>query len=80
MAKNAQSKVVRSHFKEVVSKMPRLSHWKDRGEPFRYEDSEVVKWIMSQPEIPRWIFDKARNMGCIVYDEESGCWEGVSVR
>lgn len=75
--KNKSSERVRSHFKEFCSKMPELSHWPDRSVPFDYAKSEVCSWILSQPEIRQWIFDKARNMNCIKFDPDRQTWKGV---
>lgn len=76
--RNPEKRRVRSHFIESVSKMPRLSHWPDRTQPFEYKNSEVINWILSMPELPKWIFDKARTCGAIKFDPESETWIGVN--
>jgi hypothetical protein len=75
--RKSDSKRVASHFKETASTMPRLSHWPERSQPFDITKSEVVKWLKSQPKIDQWIFDKARNMGCIEFDAETETWSGI---
>jgi len=73
---NPASKRVRSHFFDMVSKMPPLSHWPDKSKPFNYDDSEVCKWILSQPGFKRWVFDKARSGDQIIFDAEKEIWVG----
>jgi hypothetical protein len=46
------------------------------GQPFDIERSEVVRWLLSQPEVTRWVFDVARSRGWIVYDRATGTWRG----
>ena len=69
-----------------IKNMPPLRH-KFPDEPFDIMNSEVVNWIVAQPEIRQWIFDKvankkgvvsAGNTDClIVYNPETGKWQGV---
>ena len=75
--KNQMLGVARLGFKVALSKMPELRHWPDRGKPFRYEDSEVVRWLLVQPETGRLVFEMARNMGWLSYNSETGTWSGI---
>lgn len=62
-------------FIEAAKRMPALSHSRE-GEPFDIEQSEVAKWLCSQPGVMQYVFDKASNNGLIEYDRESGTWQG----
>jgi len=59
---------------EVVREMPPLRH-SIPGEPFRMENSEVVKWLLRQPEVLQYLFDKAKVY--LVYDAATGTWRGT---
>lgn len=54
--------------------MPPLHH-KMPDRPFQWEDSEVIHWLMSQPQIQAYIFDKA--IKYIRCDSSTGTWQGV---
>lgn len=57
--------------------MPVLSHFhKDRA--FRIEESEVVRWLIAQPELMQFIFNLCKNAGVIVY--ENGRWRGTETQ
>ena len=70
-----------------IKNMPPLRH-KLPDEPFDIMKSEVVDWIVAQPEIRQWIFDKvastnkrgfvsAGNMRCLIaYNRATGTWQG----
>jgi len=64
----------------VAKRMPPLRH-KVEDEPFDVRESEVARWLCSQPSIMQHVFDKARGgrggVGAIEYDAESGTWRGV---
>ena len=67
----------------IIKKMPRLRH-KISGEPFDIMKSEVVDWIVQQPEIRQWLFDKVadktagkNDLMLITYDPISGTWQGA---
>ena len=59
---------------KIIRSMSPLYHTLP-GKPFRMEDSEVIRWLMRQPSVVMYIFDKARNY--IRYDSETGTWMGV---
>ena len=59
---------------EVIRKMPPLRH-SIPGNPFRVEDSEVIRWMMMQPAVLQYIFDKAKD--CMKYDPHDGTWRGA---
>lgn len=60
----------------VLRKMPSLYH-KLPDENFDLEKSEVVKWIITKPEIQEWIYQVAKDNHLIKYDKETGKWHGV---
>lgn len=59
--------------------MPEL--WHDLGDDeFDITKSEVVDWLISQPDILQYIFTRVANNGSkplIVYDPKRGSWKGV---
>ena len=71
---------MRNHFKhdkrlDAARRMPKLRH-RVPGEEFDILDSEAATWLASQPEIRQYLFDKAKQLGLIRYDRESGTWQG----
>lgn len=61
----------------VVEKMPPLYHSLP-GQEFDIFKSEVIKWLVSQPEILKYLFDKAKEY--CVYDFDTGKWRGRDAR
>lgn len=60
----------------IAKKMPPLYHTLP-GEKFELEKSEVVKWLISQPDLLDFIFDRVKKHGHIIYNPETGKWHGV---
>ena len=64
---------------EVAKKMPPLHH-KLPGEEFDITKSEVVKWLVAQPEIMQFLMDRVANRAeasrLIKYDPDAGTWQG----
>ncbi len=60
----------------AARKMPELRH-SIPGQPFDIRESEVVRWLVQQPEIMQYVFDKLNYSGDIVYDRERGTWKGA---
>ncbi len=58
--------------------MPPLRHYpkKDLGEPFRWEDSEVIDWILEHTRVIPRLFESLQEAGAIVFDPDSGTWRG----
>ena len=54
--------------------MPSLSH--NPSFPFDIGKSEVVKYLIQQPDVQQWLFDKVRNKGWIVFDPANLKWHG----
>lgn len=62
---------------EIIKNMPELYHTIP-GEVFSLEKSQVIKWLINQPELQQHIFDFVKNNGLIIYDRENKKWKGVS--
>lgn len=64
---------------EVVKKMPPLRH--KFGDEYTAEKSEVISWLVKQPDILNYIFDAVRGNGHrespIVYNPDTEMWQGV---
>lgn len=62
--------------------MPPLAH-SEKCKLFDIMKSEVVNWIVMQPEVRQWLFDKVtdktggRNPEFIKYNPYTGKWQGV---
>jgi hypothetical protein len=61
----------------AAAKMPPLRHYPIEGGPFNISKSEVVAWLMKQPELQQELFNLAKRAGAIAFDPQSGCWCGV---
>ena len=59
---------------EIIRRMPPLRHsFPDRA--FNIMHSEVFRWLIAQPSVAQYLFDKAKNY--MVYDQETGTWRGI---
>lgn len=60
-----------------LRKMPPLKHKKD-GVPYDVMESEVVDWMIQQPEVRQWLYDKLTDKTggkmpeFITYNHETG--------
>jgi hypothetical protein len=63
---------------DCARKMPELKHVID-GEEFDITKSEVVQWLIKQPDILQYIYNKAHGESerAIIYNKERGTWQGV---
>lgn len=61
---------------DVAKSMPPLRH-SIPGKPFDISESDAVQWLMRQPEIQQMVFNAVRNQGSIVYDPDTGAWQGI---
>lgn len=59
----------------IAKQMPELKHTIP-GEKFDITKSEVVKWLISKPDILQYLFDHVKNVD-LVYNPEYGTWIGV---
>ncbi len=72
MSKNKVSKLL-----DVAKRMPPLYHTLP-GEEFDVSKSEVIQWLIRQPDILSYISNRVRgDSKLIVYDRETGKWQGV---
>ena len=62
-------------FLKCATFMPPLLH--STAKPFDITQSEVAGWLASQPEIMQKIFEMASRKGLIVFDENTGRWQGI---
>ena len=60
----------------TIANMPPLHHMLP-GESFDYRKSEVLKWITARPALIEYVYDQAKQKGEIIYDKETGKWQGV---
>ena len=58
--------------------MPPLSHHPDKSKPFDMSKSEVVAWILKQPDIQQWLFNTLCDRGLIKFNPKTGLWQGVN--
>ena len=56
--------------------MPPLRH-STNVEPYDVRRSRVARWLCDQPEVMQWVFETAKNRGCIVFDQATGLWHGA---
>ena len=61
---------------DCAKRMPKLYHSKT-GDKFAVHKSEVVNWLIMQPSILNYIFEKARNTKLIRFNKETRKWQGV---
>lgn len=60
----------------VCATMPPLPHGVT-GQPFDISKSEAAAWIVSQPDILQYVFDRAKSAGLIAFDPDTRLWTGV---
>lgn len=58
-----------------VSDMPALRH--KPGKQYRVEDSEVVAWLVKQPGVLEWLWNRVAKTGIIAFNDELGAWQGI---
>lgn len=61
---------------EVAKKMPPLYHTLP-GQEFDVQKSEMVQWLIQQPDILSYISNRVRDGQHIIYDPDTGKWQGV---
>lgn len=59
---------------DVAKTMPPLRH--TVGDQFDINTSEVVNWLIKQPQVRQYIFRTTSAAGLIVYDPATGTWSG----
>lgn len=63
---------------KAAAKMPAGKRHHADGEDYRIKSSEVVEWLVQQPEILQAMFDyyRDRRHPAILFDHETGTWKG----
>lgn len=69
----------RSKLLDVVKKMPPLHHTIP-SEDFDIKKSMVIRWLINQPDILNWIWNNIKQSGDVVYDKDSGKWQGADFK
>lgn len=59
-----------------AKEMPPLYHTLP-GEGYRWQNSEVLKWLTARPALMEYLFETVKNKE-IIYNSETGKWEGVN--
>jgi hypothetical protein len=62
---------------KAAALMPLLPHNRS-GEPFDITKSEVVHYLIAQPEIQQSVFNFCKRAGAINFDLDTGKWVGAS--
>lgn len=76
MKEDEKMKKCRSKKLSVARNMPPMYHTIP-GQNFDITQSEVLKWLISQPEILNYIWDNIKNSGDVFYNAVTGKWCGV---
>lgn len=66
----------RAKILNAVMTMPPLYH-SIPERPFDIKNSEVVKWLIKQPEILNYVWNNIKNSGAVVFNPETKKWNGV---
>ena len=61
---------------DYARKMPPLRH-SVPGKGFDWKDSEVMRWLSTEPHIADYFFHLVYSSGAIVYDPELQVWKGA---
>lgn len=73
-------KTKKDYLLDVVKQMPPLYH-KLPGKDFDWNESEALKWIVSQPEVLNYLWQSIRNRSdaseLMVYNTKAGTWQGA---
>ena len=60
----------------VAKTMPPLSR-KLPGKDYSVKNDMVIAWVKANPALLDYLVDRLRGIGYIVYNKETGNWEGV---
>ncbi|MGG2111937.1 hypothetical protein ABFY60_15665 [Lysinibacillus pakistanensis] len=66
----------RSKNLEVARKLPPSYHTLP-GEKFEMKKSEVINWLIEQPEILNYLWNNIKNSDDVEYNAATGVWTGV---
>jgi len=65
---------------DCAAKMPYLRHSSPAGQPFSCMNSEVAAWLVAQPDIRQFVFDRCKDKGLIVFNKATGMWHGKDTK
>ena len=71
-----KKQIRRNRALEYARQMPPLRH--RVGDEFDIMNSEVAEWLCSQPAVRQYLFDAAKELKVIVFDQETGTWSGCA--
>ncbi len=60
---------------EIVKNMPELYHTIP-GQPFDIRKSEVIQWLIKQPDLLNYLWDHIKQSDKVIYDSEKCTWRG----
>ena len=65
--------------RRACERMPELVHYVGKGEGAEYDviKSELVAWLVKQPVVLEFLWQKVRESGAIVYNSETNTWQGL---
>lgn len=66
----------RSKLIQIARKMPPLHHTIP-GKQFDIQKSEVIQWLINQPEILNWMWNNVSQSKDVVFNPESRTWQGA---
>lgn len=75
MARGRKSRVL-ERVLETTKLMPPLRH-SIPGKDFNIQKSEVMKWIMQNPDAWNFIWNNIKQSGSVIYNPDTGTWQGV---
>lgn len=66
----------RSEKLKIARKLPPSYHTVP-GEEFDIKKSEVMQWLLNQPDILNYLWNNIKQSGDVEYDSDTGIWTGV---
>ena len=66
----------RSKKLNIAKKLPPSFH-KKNNENFDIKKSEVIEWLINQPQILEFVWDNIKQSGDIVFNQKTGKWQGI---
>ena len=61
---------------EVIKRMPPSYHTLP-GHEFDIKKSEVIRWLIDQPEVLSNLWDRLKQSGYLEYEQVTGRWKGI---
>jgi len=60
----------------VVKTMPKLQH-RIPNEEYDVAESNVVKWLIQQPDVLQHLFETMKDRKLIKYNSDTSTWQGI---